>query len=174
MLLDTTENGAFELPTVVIQSGCVSQEEALIWGRCPGASDMLAMVSSSEDFTGATMFSGPSVDATTDYTGKVMVTGLTAGSQYWYKVVCGDDESPVGKFKTAASAGDAAPVKFVWVADMGGQGWGRSDDLTITDFDGEYCAEVMSRVVGDNRNLLHCMNRFGNQQHKQFSFSIPF
>jgi len=76
------------------------------------------------------------VDATTDYTGKVMVTGLTAGSQYWYKVVCGDDESPVGRFKTAASAGDAAPVKFVWVADMGGQGWGRSDDLTITDFDG--------------------------------------
>ena len=62
MLLDTTENGAFELPTVVIQSGCVSQEDALIWGRCPGASDMFAVVSSSENFTSATVFSGPLVD----------------------------------------------------------------------------------------------------------------
>lgn len=43
----------------------------------------------------------------------------------------------IGRFRTAPSIGHARSIRFVWAADMAGQGWGRNPNLKITAFDGE-------------------------------------
>ncbi|MBK9662592.1 MAG: hypothetical protein IPO71_05785 [Nitrosomonas sp.] len=43
----------------------------------------------------------------------------------------------ISSFKTAIAKKESESVRFVWVADLAGQGWGRNPDLKITHVDGE-------------------------------------
>jgi alkaline phosphatase D len=106
---------------------------------------------------------GPRVGAETDYTGSVVVQGLEPGESYRYRVRCearggrdaGSDLSPVGALRTPPAPGDREGVRFVWAADLAGQGWGRNPDLVITTEDGETLEggypvfEVMRRLRPD-------------------------
>ena len=41
-----------------------------------------------------------------------------------------------GSFKTAPSPDDAGAIKFVWAADLAGQGYGRNPDFAVNHVDG--------------------------------------
>ena len=65
-----------------------------------------------------------------------VVDNLTSNKMYNYKVMCGDVNSMQGSFKTAPSPDDAAAIKFVWAADLAGQGYGRNPDFAVNHVDG--------------------------------------
>ena len=150
-------------PFNVVQSGDVTSTSAVIWGRNDQPGEMLVELSTSADFKDATIYQGPGVGPETDYTGKVWVRGLLANTKYYYRVsfqnfannkvskVAGG----VGSFGTAPVPEDARSVRFIWGADIAGQGWGRNPDLEITAFDGETIkggfvfAEVMGKLKPD-------------------------
>jgi alkaline phosphatase D len=93
---------------------------------------------------------GPQVSAETDYTGSVRLRGLEPNETYYYRVACVAknrghrnkghrvvDVSPVGRFRTAPEKKQTKPLRFVWVADLAGQGWGRNPQLEIVDENGD-------------------------------------
>ena len=125
---------AAELPItttdVFIQSGEVSENSVNIMARCnkEQPTTMTLMIDDlCEDAT---------VDTSTDYTHTFVVDNLTSNKMYNYKVMCGDVNSMQGSFKTAPSPDDAAAIKFVWAADLAGQGYGRNPDFAVTHVDG--------------------------------------
>lgn len=125
---------AAELPItttdVFIQSGEVSENSVNIMARCnkEQPTTMTLMIDDlSEDAT---------VDTSTDYTHTFVVDNLTSNKMYNYKVMCGDVNSMQGSFKTAPSPDDAAAIKFVWAADLAGQGYGRNPDFAVNHVDG--------------------------------------
>lgn len=69
-----------------------------------------------------------------DFTASIPVTGLSANTQYQYRVMCAAmDGSHVhmsnrATFWTAPSKDEAVPVQFLWAADLAGQGWGRNPE----------------------------------------------
>ncbi len=75
----------------------------------------------------------------TDFTSVLVVEELRPDTDYYYSVDCvGDgltDIGPRGTFKTAAKGSAATHVRFVWVADLAGQGWGRNPYLSVRDGD---------------------------------------
>jgi len=126
---------AVELPItttdVFIQSGEVSESSVNIMARCNNeqASTMTLQLDEGPTFS-------VDVDASTDYTHTFVVNSLSSNTIYKYKVMCGDLDSVQGSFKTAPSPDDAAPIKFVWAADLAGQGYGRNPDFAVTHVDG--------------------------------------
>ena len=91
--------------------------------------------------------------AATDFTGQVDIKALHPGTKYYYRV--GSDRrrhrrlhnrrrdrrsiaiSGQGSFQTAPSPNQSKTVRFAWVADLAGQGWGRNPEFKIKSFDGE-------------------------------------
>ncbi len=135
---------AAELPItttdVFIQSGEVSENSANIMARCnkEQATTMTLMI---DDLSATSSRSNPltyvaNVDASTDYTHTFVVDNLTSNKMYTYTVMCGDLKSMQGSFKTAPSPDTAAAIKFVWAADLAGQGYGRNPDFAVTHVDG--------------------------------------
>jgi alkaline phosphatase D len=134
-----------EEPNTVVQSGDVTDTSAIIWARNNSETNaqMLVKVSRTRKFRQQKyIISGPEVTSATDYTGKLDVTGLRPNQTYYYQVLWreGRDkvrEGGVGSFRTAPAPREARPVRFVWGADLAGQGWGRNPNLEITAFDGD-------------------------------------
>jgi len=86
------------------------------------------------------------VDEDSDFTASVVVRGLEEDTAYRYQAMCElrsgasgsrTRKGPVGSFTTAADEDDDEAVDFIWVADLAGQGWGRSPHLSIMDTHGE-------------------------------------
>ncbi|MFZ1852976.1 MAG: alkaline phosphatase D family protein [Nitrosomonas sp.] len=139
---------------VYSQAGDVTSNSTVLWGRCNLEKDALLtfslapshkmMMKKSENNS---LFRKKSIKVSdqSDYTASLNFKGLKPGTTYYYQVSCESLEknsSDVAKgkisvFKTANKSTQAAPVSFVWAADLGGQGWGRSPDLSITNVDGE-------------------------------------
>ena len=77
-----------------VASGDASTSDAIIWTRAvdtnsPAATSLTAQVSTDPTFaTGVQSFS-VSTDATLDYTAKLLVTGLTADTKYYYRFQAG-------------------------------------------------------------------------------------
>lgn len=135
---------AAELPItttdVFIQSGEVSENSANIMARCnkEQATTMTLMI---DDLSATSSRSNPltyvaNVDASTDYTHTFVINNLTSNKMYTYTVMCGDLKSMQGSFKTAPRPDTAAAIKFVWAADLAGQGYGRNPDFAVTHVDG--------------------------------------
>ena len=126
---------ATELPItttdVFIQSGEVSDSSINIMARCNNeqVSTMKLMINESlETSVQALSFN--------DYTHTFVVGGLSSSSTYTYKVMCGDLESMEGSFTTAPGPNKPAAIKFVWAADLAGQGYGRNPDFEVPHVDG--------------------------------------
>lgn len=112
-----------------VQSGDVTSSRAVIWSRCDRPATMVVEWSTAERFTSVNRVRGPVATAESDFTARVDLDGLPAGSPIFYRV---SFEEPVrgfaksepvqGSFRTANEArGD---VRFVWGGDVAGQGWG--------------------------------------------------
>ncbi|ARE41301.1 secreted alkaline phosphatase [Rhodovulum sp. P5] len=116
-----------------VQSGDVTTESAIIWGRSDSSARMMVEVATKADFSDARMIEGPAALEDTDYTAKVDVTGLPSGTKVYYRVtfVSLDDinvkSEPVeGVLHTAPTA--AQDIRFVWSGDTAGQGWGINEE----------------------------------------------
>jgi alkaline phosphatase D len=98
-----------------IAAGEVTATSAVVWGRCDRATALRVQLGDAEHSTDVT--------TATDFTGKVALTGLSAGQHYTYRVWCGDARAAAlaGEVRTAPGAADPRPVHFIWGGDVGGQ-----------------------------------------------------
>ncbi|MCP5246518.1 MAG: alkaline phosphatase D family protein [Burkholderiales bacterium] len=146
--------------TVYSQAGDVTSDSVVLWGRCNAEQDALLTFSLT---THKNLITDKNINIVrkkshhvsdkSDYTGSLVFKGLKPGKQYYYQATCkplaqhtkatvkGKDKGKVkgtlSTFKTASEPAKAESIRFVWVADLGGQGWGRNPDLSITHVDGE-------------------------------------
>jgi alkaline phosphatase D len=111
-----------------IASGDVTATEAVIWARASRAAQMLVEYLPAPASPWPPLrHSGPTVDAGSDFTGKVLLQGLTPDTQYLYWVrftAAGEgleSVSETGQFRTAPADGAARPLTVVWWGDLGGQ-----------------------------------------------------
>ena len=122
---------AADRPSVThgVQSGDVSVDSAMVWARADRPSRMLVEVSTGDRFD--VIHSGTFADVLpeTDFTAKVLLEGLPAGQDVFYRVRFQDLSTPtimgepvVGRLRTAPA--DRRSISFVWSGDTAGQGWG--------------------------------------------------
>src|SRR5215470_10036615 len=96
-----------ELPFTGVAAGDASTTEAIVWTRAvdaaaPAGTLLTAQVSTDPGFGTIVASSSGTPTATTDYTIKFEVGGLTPGIRYYYRFVGpASEESIVGTFKTA-------------------------------------------------------------------------
>jgi len=139
---------------VYSQAGDVTSDSTVLWGRCNLEKNALLTFSLApshkmmmKESENNSMFRKKSIKVSdqSDYTASLNFKGLKPGTTYYYQVSCKSLEKnsndvvkgKISVFKTANKSTQAAPVSFVWAADLGGQGWGRNPDLSITNVDGE-------------------------------------
>jgi alkaline phosphatase D len=117
-----------------LASGDVSANSAVVWARADRPARMQVECSTVESFR--TIVGAAAADALPDrdYTSKVLLEGLPAGQDIFYRVrfeAIGETgtsgETQVGHFRTAPADGSSssqASLSFVWSGDTAGQGWG--------------------------------------------------
>ena len=112
-----------------LQSGDISADGGVIWARADKIANMLVEVSTSEDFSSARILPPLGLTSATDFSGKMLLTGLPADQDIFYRVTLQDlddvkalSEPTVGHFRTAPANG--RDISFVWSGDTAGQGWG--------------------------------------------------
>ncbi len=141
---------------IYIMSGEISTNSAVVWGRCNQEIDSWLKVNVSKQNKDNNRSQdsklrrklGPYstlVTKDTDYTASVIIRGLEPDSDYSYRAECvslirsNQDRfaRADGYFSTPANEHTADAVKFIWGADLAGQGWGRNAQLEIVNTDGE-------------------------------------
>ena len=108
-----------------VASGDASTSDAIIWTRAvdtnaPAATSLTAQVSTDSTFATGVQSFPVTTDATLDYTAKLLVTGLTANTKYYYRFQAGAVTSGTGTFKTPPDASTPAPVRFAFSGDLDG------------------------------------------------------
>lgn len=108
-----------------VAAGDPSDHDVTLWTRAvndvtPTAVSLTAQISTNVGFSSYSTVTGTTA-ATNDYTLKIDVTGLNAGTVYYYRFVGPLGETSItGRFKTAPSATTAAAVHFGVSGDMDG------------------------------------------------------
>lgn len=112
-----------------VQSGDVTVDSAVVWARADRPSRALIEWSTTESFKNAQHAAYVDVLPETDFTTKVLLEGLPAGQDIFYRVQLQDHASPTvlgeaatGRFRTAPA--DRRSIAFAWSGDTAGQGWG--------------------------------------------------
>lgn len=112
-----------------LQVGEVVADRALIWSRADRPARMLVEYAFDERFRRRRSLVGPEVLASSDFTGRVALSGLPAGADIFVRVTFealdrsrAKSEPIFGYFRTAPSR--CQDVCFVWGGDTAGQGWG--------------------------------------------------
>jgi alkaline phosphatase D len=112
-----------------VQSGDVSDDGAIVWSRADRPARMIVDVASSDSFRDIhqTLFADALPES--DFTAKLLIDGLPAGQDIFYRVRFQDLAFPAlsgdvqtGHFRTPAAS--RRPVSFTWSGDVAGQGWG--------------------------------------------------
>lgn len=120
-----------------VSSGDVTTHSAIIWARGleVSGSTLAVEYDTDESFSNARRAEPVPLAADADFTGKVLLKDLQPGTRYYYRArhVVGTEQSePVtGTFVTAPEANTASDIKFVWSADLGGQGQCRRPEYFI-------------------------------------------
>lgn len=131
-----------------VQSGDVMPGRAMVWSRADRPSRMFVnwRVGSTGELRRVW---GPHCIETTDFTGRVELTGLPAGELINYEVqfeslssARATSEPVKGSFRTAPAEG--RDVRFLWGGDTAGQGWGIDESRG-----GMRCYETMAQRNAD-------------------------
>jgi alkaline phosphatase D len=116
-----------------VQSGDVSADSAIVWTRSDRPARTRVEVSTSDRFADILATTWVDLLPESDFTGKVLLDGLPAGQDLFYRFTPQSLSEPsvlgepaVGRFRTAPS--DRRDVSFVWSGDTAGQGWGIDPD----------------------------------------------
>ena len=112
-----------------LQAGEVTADRAVVWSATDRPARLIVEYAATESFQNARRVVGPAALPEAGHTAKVVLTGLPAGQDVFYRATfldLGDmkttSEPVVGRFRTAPV--DGRDVTFVWSGDTVGQGWG--------------------------------------------------
>jgi hypothetical protein len=143
-----------------VAAGDATSTEAVIWTRPAGTPSagvpLTAQVSTDRlDFSAAASY--PVVaDAPTDYTAKLLLTGLAPNTRYYYRFSDGVNTSETGTFKTAPAPSDKVGIRFAFSGDMDGlmRPYPLADSLPSLGLDfyvncGDVIYENASKVAGN-------------------------
>ena len=102
-----------------VQSGDVTLDSAVVWARADRPSRALIEWSTIESFKNAQYAAYVDVLPETDFTTKILLEGLPAGQDIFYRVQLQDHSSPtvlgetaIGHFRTAPA--DRRSISFAW------------------------------------------------------------
>ncbi len=117
-----------------VAAGDVSSAgRAVIWSRADRSSRMVVEYATTETFTNVRRVPGPAALESSDFTARVVLTGLPPGQRIFYRVLFQDlsdlrawSEPAIGSFNTPAAA--PRDVTIAWSGDTVGQGWGRNPE----------------------------------------------
>ncbi|ADD45345.1 alkaline phosphatase D family protein [Stackebrandtia nassauensis] len=113
-----------------VLSGDVTGDTAVIWTRADRGGQMWVEWSTRPDFADARKVPGPVFRSGNDFTAKTRLRDLPSGKTIHYRAWADDGatgEPVAGSFRATPVKGQ--DVKFVWSADIAGQGWGINPDL---------------------------------------------
>ncbi|WP_059005653.1 alkaline phosphatase D family protein [Streptomyces specialis] len=117
-----------------VQAGDMSGRSGVVWTRADRAARMSVEISTRPDFRRSITVPGDLLTADSDFTGRVRLSGLPTGQELHYRVRLADPDNPsvtgepvAGRLRTAPGARD--DVRFLWSADLAGQGWGINPDI---------------------------------------------
>ena len=112
-----------------VQTGEVTADRAVVWSATDRPARLLVEYAATDQFQNARRILGPAALPESGYTAKVVLDGLPAGQDVFYRVTfldLGDMKTTsapvVGRLRTAPA--DRRDVTFVWSGDTAGQGWG--------------------------------------------------
>jgi alkaline phosphatase D len=112
-----------------VQSGDISIDSGMVWARADRPSRLLVDWATTDSFKDSRRAAYLDVLPETDFTANVLIDGLPAGQDIFYRVQLENLDSPAttgepvtGRFRTAPA--DRRSVTFAWSGDTAGQGWG--------------------------------------------------
>lgn len=112
-----------------LQSGDVTGSSGVVWARADRPARMMVEWSTTESFANATRVQPLDLIDSTDFAGKLPLTGLPSDQDIFYRVELLDladfstsGEAMTGRFRTAPM--NRRDISFVWSGDTAGQGWG--------------------------------------------------
>jgi alkaline phosphatase D len=112
-----------------VQCGDVWADSAVLWARTDRPARMLAEAATTDSFKIIRRAAAVDVLPESDFTANVLIEGLPAGQDVFYRISFQNLASPTivgeavtGHFRTAPS--DRRSISFVWSGDTAGQGWG--------------------------------------------------
>jgi alkaline phosphatase D len=161
-----------------VASGDPRPDSVVVWTRVEGGNGkrpvvVRLQVSTDPDFPPPTLLVNQPLMALPDwdYTIRNKVTGLTAGTRYYYRFLLGNRPSTVGRTRTAAAAGTPlSQLRFAFVScqDWNANHWAGMEELVQQDLDfivhvGDYIYEAVpggSRAgnVEDRHGVLQLPN----------------
>jgi phosphodiesterase/alkaline phosphatase D-like protein len=103
-----------------VDAGDMTSSDAILWTRADdgGATTALtAQVSTNPSFIGPLQTYSGTTSAAADYTLKLDATGLTGNTTYYYRFTDGTTTSQTGRFTTAPSITQNAPISFSFSGD---------------------------------------------------------
>ena len=108
-----------------VASGDPTPESVLLWTRveATGSATVRYEVATEPEFANLVASGEATTDADRDWTVRVDVQGLTAGTTYWYRFFSGATASPTGRTRTAPPADAVVPVRIALAScqDFGGR-----------------------------------------------------
>jgi len=139
-----------------VGSGDPTPDGVLLWTRVEGGGSVRWEVASDERFKQLAASGEATASADRDHTVRIDVTGLKAGTPYWYRFIAsnGNVSSPIGRTRTAPDPDTDAPLRIALAScqDFGGRyfhAW-RSllerDDIDLVLFIGDYIYETIGHL----------------------------
>ena len=114
-----------------VAAGDVGNGRAVIWSRADRPARMFVEYATNDRFENPLRVPGPAALEPSDFTARVVLTGLPAGQRIFYRVLFQDltdlrtwGRPGIGSFTTEPSDRERRAVKLAWSADTVGQGWG--------------------------------------------------
>lgn len=100
-----------------VASGDMTGDSAVLWTRTPGPATVIPELSLTQGFEQARTLSPATSTENSDFTVKVLASGLQPGTKYYYRFRGGRDVSPVGSFRTAYEPDQFAVVRLAFTGD---------------------------------------------------------
>ena len=100
-----------------VASGDMTVDSAVLWTRTPGPATVMPELSLTPTFEAPQRLPATTTSAGSDFTVKVLATGLKPGTRYFFRFTSGSDVSPTGSFKTAYTPDQDAVVTMAFTGD---------------------------------------------------------
>jgi len=100
-----------------VASGDMSHESAILWTRTPGLTTVVPELSLTPTFDNPQTLPAVTTSEASDFTVKVLATGLEPGTKYFFRFKAGRDVSSVGSFKTAYAPDQDTAVAMAFTGD---------------------------------------------------------
>jgi alkaline phosphatase D len=102
-----------------VSSGVIAHDRAVVWTQTGDAATLTAQVSADATFDEIVLETSVGTTPGRDYTAKLIVTGLSASTDYHYRFtdVVDGSISPTGRFRTPPAPHESEPLRFVFSGD---------------------------------------------------------